>query len=329
MRNFVSDDGLFELTFPLDWKYHLSDGNHIHQFQFVEGIGSFHFSLRDDRAEQSFEEMSRRPEACEKRIGAVLAYEMLTKCDDEFNTLLWLIRIENYYFLASYTYSSLPKNSEQFSQELEIVYSIISSLKVIESNERLEKISWYKFGKFLYGLAASQELLSRASDKGCFVECVCLLANQIDAMLRTSNILFEQIENRSLEINLNLIHQSGSDKIITEKKIYQISRDREIIDQDTFDNLNAIYGERNKVIHRYIISEITTKDVLEIGIKYFELREIIYKAVDRLEEKQIALGLGMTSDKLGFDREEVARLHQIFTAEIKEKHGGMDFSEDN
>ena len=141
MRTFVSDNGLFELDFPSDWKYELSDDHHIHQFYSVEGIGSFHFSVPNNQVKQTFEEFSIKSKAYEKRIGGIITYEILAKNADEFNTLLWLIKVQDTYFLASYTYSNLPQVQEQFLQELEVIYSIIGSLKVINLSERLEKIS--------------------------------------------------------------------------------------------------------------------------------------------------------------------------------------------
>ena len=322
MRNFLSNDGLFEIDFPTDWEYDLSDGDHIHQFQSSNnGIGSFHLSLIK---KPIFEEHFSKFEFCKKLIENVPVNEALIK-DKDYNTLLWLIKIENNNFLASYTYSNSYEESEKLTEDLNIIYSIISSLKIIPQNDRPNKISWYKFGKFLYGLGASNQLLSHAIDKGCFIEFICLISNQIDAMLRVSNILWKQIKNQNVEIDLHFIYQSEHDKPINERTIYKISKDNDIINQDTFDKLNNLYNERNKVIHRYIISEIKTQDILDIGLKYWKLREIIYDVVDKLEKKQIESKLGMTIKQLNYERKEATHLYNILNSEIEEKHGNMNF----
>jgi len=330
MRSFIPNDGLFELTFPLDWKYQLQDG-YIHQFHFNEGIGSLHFSVLGDEARKTFNKISKNPKALRKKWGNVTAYETPLAEHDKFNVMLWHVKIsvhyKNYYFLASYTYSVPHKDSEPFKRELQAIYDIIASLKIIQETDRHQRVTWHKFGKFLQGLAASEELFTRASKNGCFIECVCLLANQIDAMLRTANILFNQIENKDKTIDLTLVYQGETDKPIFEKQIYQLSKDRGIIDQATYDELYKVYDERNRVVHRYIISDITTMDVLSIALKYSQLRAKIYEVVDQLEKEQIDLGLGITGISMDLDKDTIIQANEIFIREIKEKHGGIDFEQ--
>ena len=54
-----------------------------------------------------------------------------------------------------------------------------------------------------------------------------------------------------------------------------------------------LYKERNKVIHRFIITDIRSEDVFKLALKY----EIIYEKIDdlilRLEKKQIEEGVGV------------------------------------
>jgi hypothetical protein len=66
------------------------------------------------------------------------------------------------------------------------------------------------------------------------------------------------------------------------------------VDTAIFEELEALYRERNRVVHRYVISGITTKDVLDIAIRQDALKHRVSDAVAALEEEQIRLGIGMT-----------------------------------
>lgn len=56
---------------------------------------------------------------------------------------------------------------------------------------------------FLKGFAGSASLLKKAMDSGSFIECVCILSNQIDALLRIGIILDTQLK----EDNKNIIDE--------------------------------------------------------------------------------------------------------------------------
>jgi hypothetical protein len=58
----------------------------------------------------------------------------------------------------------------------------------------------------------------------------------------------------------------------------------------------SLYEDRNRVIHRFIISEITIADVQIISHRYYGIRERIKLIVDDLESDQIRLNIGMTTD---------------------------------
>ena len=109
------------------------------------------------------------------------------------------------------------------------------------------------------------------------------------------------------------------------KEIYKISKDKGIITQALYDELYRMYDERNKVVHRYIISEITTKDILEIAIQYSNLREQVYNIAEQFEKQQIELGLGISISEVQLDKETILMIHERLLTETKEKHGDIDF----
>jgi len=155
--------------------------------------------------------------------------------------------------------------------------------------------SWEKLHNFMKSFAAAAELHSRAAKQGCFVECVVLSAAVIDATLRMGLILKHQLDTRSNSLLDDLLHQEEADnKGILERDIYKRSLSNQIIDHATFDKLNNLYSRRNRVIHRYCISLITTKDVLDIASEYDELKHEVSASVEKLEKEQIRLGVGMT-----------------------------------
>lgn len=145
------------------------------------------------------------------------------------------------------------------------------------------------------GFTAAVELDRRAAKEGCFVESVVLSAAVIDGTLRMGLILKHQLDTNTNDLLDELLYQEEGEKGISEREIYRRTLDKRIITQETYDSLNALYDLRNRVIHRYIISMITTKDVLDIACSYYSLKHEVSDHVAKLEKEQIRLGVGMTA----------------------------------
>lgn len=159
-------------------------------------------------------------------------------------------------------------------------------------------------------------------DSGSFIECVCILSNQIDALLRVGIILDNQLKEDNMNLIDELLFQGNSDKKITEKQIYQRALDQGVIDSNTNKQLYDLYEERNKVVHRYIISELTTKDVLQTAIKYDKIKDIIEDKVPDLENEQIRTGKGMTVTQPTHITVDTL---EIIKKMARQKHDGLDF----
>lgn len=151
-----------------------------------------------------------------------------------------------------------------------------------------------RLSHFMVGFGAAVQLLRRAQNLGCFVEVVCLSTSVIDAMLRIGIILKYQIKENTYEVHNDLLYQSDDDRKITERAIYKRALQEEVVGEEQFNKLNQLYNQRNQIIHRYVISQITTKDVLMIAAEYDTLIDSIQKIIRGLEEKQISIGQGMT-----------------------------------
>lgn len=155
-------------------------------------------------------------------------------------------------------------------------------------------MSFDKFENFMKGFSAARLLLNRAADNGYFIEYVCLATSFVDGLLRTALILQHQLETKTSDILDDLLYQADEDKIIFEREIYSRVLQAGIITQSLFEELEFLYNERNKVVHRYIISEITTEQVLHIALRYDKLIPEVADSVRKLEDEQIRTGIGMT-----------------------------------
>jgi hypothetical protein len=136
-----------------------------------------------------------------------------------------------------------------------------------------------------------------------------LSAAVIDGTLRMGLILKHQLDTGREDLLPELLYQGASDSIISEREIYKRALAQSVIDQVVYDEVNRLYDERNRVVHRYVISRITTRGILEIALRYEASRQRVSEAVEFLEREQIRLGVGMTVQGEGSpDMQEVLDL---------------------
>lgn len=149
------------------------------------------------------------------------------------------------------------------------------------------------------GFAAAVELLRRAQRQGCFVEAICLSTSVIDSSLRIGLVLNYQLKCRTQEVPEKYVHESNKGKKTLEREIYSMCLNEKIIKRNLFDKLNTLYTKRNQVVHRYVLSEITTEQVVLLAKEYDDIIDEVGKCVRQLEDEQIIKGIGMT--KTGAD----------------------------
>jgi hypothetical protein len=147
--------------------------------------------------------------------------------------------------------------------------------------------------QFMNGYAAALQLARRAAENGFLIEFIILAAAAIDGALRTGLVLQHQLDTKSSEIPAELYLQRDEDKAISERQIYHRALDKKIISKKLFEDLQDLYTSRNRVVHRYIISDITTEKVFQIGRRLEDVLRKIYDAIWVLEDKQARLGIGM------------------------------------
>lgn len=151
-----------------------------------------------------------------------------------------------------------------------------------------------RIGQFMDGFVGAAELLQRAAQNGFFIEYICLAASVIDGSLRMGLILQHQLKTRSSDLLEELLLRTDDDAIVSEREIYRRAARERVIENDLASNLEELYTKRNRVVHRFIISELTTQEVLQIATEFEQILPAVKAAVGTLEARQVELGVGMS-----------------------------------
>lgn len=150
-----------------------------------------------------------------------------------------------------------------------------------------------KLENFILAFGATRLLLQRAYGQGFLLEGLVLYASLIDGFCRIGLVLKEQIENGNSEINMSYVYQNRN-KYYSERQIYKLAHEKEIINFDLYKEINALYDIRNKAVHRFFTSNIEYSH-LEIVLDRFErIYQKLLKIIYDLESEQIKKGVGMT-----------------------------------
>lgn len=252
-------------------------------------------SLDTENKKNNFQNLTKSLEI--EKIENLDFYKFPDNGDEEFTTKTWIRQFGDKMVTFTLTHPNNPDkelDNRTIEDKIEIVHSILKGFKLIEPEKSSQVINSYRFDMFLQGVGATGLILSKAVENKAFIEATCVLASQIDALLRIGIILKNQINNKNSDIETEWIYQGLTDKKKTEKDIYKKAKNLGIIDQSIFDDLYRLYDDRNRVIHRFIISEITLAEVEEIAYKYYQKQQEINKIIYNLESKQIRLNVGIT-----------------------------------
>ena len=141
----------------------------------------------------------------------------------------------------------------------------------------MKKALAFKLENFIFSLGTAMFLASKAKQDKHFIELVCLYASIIDGVLRLTLLMKKDLESKAGAIEERLIFQGLKDKKITERFIYKEAMDNKIIPKSHHRKLNILYEKRNRVIHRYIISDIKHSDVDKLAKDYSILLNDIMK----------------------------------------------------
>lgn len=148
--------------------------------------------------------------------------------------------------------------------------------------------------QFLSGMAAACVKFNEAVEKRAAIECIILGAAIIDGQLRMALILTAQLQTNTRSIQEELLCQADDDRGVSERFIFKRCLDAAIIDEPLFRRLTAAYDKRNKIIHRYLLSDANYAFATALVLEYADLIEAVKQVVLRIESEQIRLGRGMT-----------------------------------
>ena len=319
MKHFIDNNAQFEIMIPATWKYSLIDEK-IHTFKEYEKwkFNAFQISLRDNSSSFNLNPITKYKSEI---IGNDKCYCLPDTIEPDFTTKAWVSVIDEKIVFFTLTYSMKPVDETPLNRKLEIAKKAISEFRIINENDKANKLNAYRFEMFMQGVGATATILNNAIKNKAFIEATCILSNQIDSLLRIGIVLKKQLLNKNSVIETEWIYQGINDKKKSEKDIYKKAKEIGIIDENIFDELYILYEDRNRVIHRFIISEITLADVEDIAYNYYLQQEKINKIIYDIESEQIKLNVGMTSTNSGTETWNERKAFEF----IKGKIGKLDY----
>ena len=149
---------------------------------------------------------------------------------------------------------------------------------------------------------------------------LAISANQIDAYLRLSLVIAKQLNYQTDDIDIKYLFQADNKRGMMERKIFDHSLKYCVINQELYDEMSSLYQLRNRVIHRYIISNIKTRDLVDIVSRYLKAAEKVRLILQKFENKQASCQYGVYGKKFGkapiTDNAAIQRLY----ADTNNKH---------
>lgn len=293
MKHWTEPNGIFIIRIPIEWQYtnaKIKDGKDEPPYCFEpyeEPIGSFQISC------YPLNEKGTYPSLRLQNNNSEVEWTLSQLNDEKFRVHLYGARVDDQLCFAKYIYSKSDESNPTIKKELEKVNTILKKFVLIPQCDRKYASDLNKYDNFYGSLGASFDLIYKAIDSESFVELVVISSNQIDAFLRLSIILHNQISKESNEIESKYLFQGENEKGINERIIYTEAHSLGIIDDDLNKELNDLYNLRNRVIHRYIISYLKTRDIINISHDYLVLHEKVRLILRGLEQLQSKMGIGI------------------------------------
>ena len=320
MKYFTHPKGTFVIKIPVEWQYkNVAVGyeeKSPFSFELYEDeVGCFQISCysKDEKPinptfkVQSFN--SDNLEFIEQRMDG-----------GGFNMHLWAAVVEDHMFMAKYIYDTDKEHSDKVKAELLKAVESLKTLQLLSPKVREEAIITDKYEKFMSSLAASFDLLNEAFENKSAITIVIIIANQIDAYLRLALVMTTQLEKNTDDIDISFLHQGENDKPITERKIYSLAKKANIIGSELFEELERLYKIRNKMVHRYIISEFRTRDIDDLSIEYIYVCEDVRLILEEIENEQFKKNIGIYGGERNPQDEHSAESINFLYAQVNDKH---------
>lgn len=320
MKIFTELNGKFIIKIPTEWRYANVAANYEEKspfsFQPYENPKwAFQISCYSD-----FEKPQSKTAPIQKFDTLNLDFVELRNDGGGFNMHIWGASVEDHTIIAKYIYDSEKEDDKEIRFELNRVKKALSTFQVLCPENRKIAYELDKYEKFMASLAASFDLKNEALNNNSFIEFSIIVANQIDAYLRLCIVMKEQLDNENNEINIKYLYQAPTDKPIMERKIYSLTQDRGIISKEVFEELESLYLERNKMVHRYIISEFRTHELLEIALRYETISETVRLITRNIEDLQFERKIGIYGNGQHPHEEPNEEIKNILYSQLNDKH---------
>lgn len=319
MKHWTEPNGMLLIQIPIDWQYlnsALSDYEEKSPYGFQpyeNPIGCFQLSC------YPLSELA--PSVAEANPYGVrkLSWNESRQDGTDFCAHLFFGAYHDQALIGKYIYAAELEGDKKIAEQLEIVNKILNSVVIVPESDRKLAADLDKFDRFTGSLAASHDLLETAINAGACIEIIAISANQIDAYLRLSLVIAKQLSEKTNDIDTRYLFQADGEKGIMERKVFDDAFKFKVIDLKIFDDLNELYNLRNRVIHRYIISNIRSRDLVEIAERYLCAVEKIRLTLRDFEQRQAAVPYGVYGQKFGktsVTEDAIRRLH----ASANDKH---------
>lgn len=320
MKYFTEPNGKFVIEIPTEWQYkNIAVGHEeVSPFSFElyeNSIGAFQISCYSEQ-----EKPINQSVPVQKFDTNKLNFIKQRMDGGDFNMHLWYAVVEDHMFMAKYIYDTSKQGDTEVKTELEKAELALATLELISPDKRNLALEFDKYEKFMASLAASFDLKNRAIKNKSVIELMIIIANQIDAYLRMAIVMKKQLQEKTNRIDIALLYQGETDTPIMERKIYRQAKDLGIISQDTFDKLDKLYTERNKVVHRYIISEFKTVYLYEIVYEYESVCETVRQSLKVVEDLQFTEGIGIHGNGRHPDEEPTEQNINMLYSQVNDKH---------
>ncbi|MCX6735862.1 MAG: hypothetical protein NTZ13_02160 [Candidatus Parcubacteria bacterium] len=235
-------------------------------------------------------------------------------------TTVFEAKVEGHFILVTHITSKKQIHSKTTKKHLHQIERTLEKLRVVNPSSWAYVSTHAKYNRFMVSLLAAIDLTNKAQENGSSIELVILYANQIDAHLRLALILQEQLQNSTDNIDATLIFQGKTDKPIFEKEIYERALNQGVIEKSLYERLKNLYELRNGVVHRYIISDLKTNDIVKLVVDYMDIHEILGKKLSALEQEQFEKNIGIYGGGNNPTNPiEITQMRGLLT-ELKEKH---------
>lgn len=328
MKYFTEPNGKFVIKVPTEWQYkNIAIGyQEVSPFGFElydNSVGAFQISCYSEQEKALNKNISTQKYDTNK-----LDFIKQRMDGGGFNMHLWYAVVEDHMFMAKYIYDTSKQDDTEVKAELEKAEMALATLELISPDKRNLALEFDKYEKFMASLAASFDLKNRAIENKSVIELMIIIANQVDAYLRIAIVMKKQLQEKTNRIDIALLYQGETDTPIMERKIYKQAKNLGIISQDTFDKLDKLYTERNKVVHRYIISEFKTVNIYEIVYDYEKVCEDVRQSLKVVEYLQFAQGIGIHGNGRHPDEEPTEQNINILYSQINDKHLVWDLFRD-